>query len=144
MGAATFTWLLPSLDEANTSGTVLGDTARSYPAGSELAEGRAVYLREGCWYCHTQEVRAIVTDVGLGPVSQAGDYANENPILLGTERIGPDLMHAGSRPDTDSAAWMKLYLANPQRLRPWSNSPSYAYLSGSDLDAVALYVTSLE
>jgi len=144
LGAATFTWLLPSFDGDNTTATVYGDSARSHPNDSEVAEGRAVFLREGCWYCHTQEVRGIVTDVGLGPVSAAGDYADETPILLGVERIGPDLMHAGSRPDTDSVAWVKSYLADPQDLRPWSNSPSYAYLSTSDLDAVALYVTSLE
>ncbi|MGD2051999.1 MAG: cbb3-type cytochrome c oxidase subunit I, partial [Acidimicrobiia bacterium] len=69
--------VLPSLDSADRSATALADTARHYPDGSDAARGREVYLREGCATCHTQQVRPIVTDIGLGPVSVAGDYAYE-------------------------------------------------------------------
>ena len=54
--------------------------------------GRKVYLREGCWYCHSQYVRPVTGETRRwGPVSQAGEYAYDVPHLFGTRRIGPDL-----------------------------------------------------
>jgi cbb3-type cytochrome c oxidase subunit II len=103
-----------------------------------------VYLEAGCQYCHTQEVRAIVTDVGLGPVSVAGDYVHEDPILLGTERVGPDLMHAASRENTGDPEWLRAHLRNPQAERPWSNMPSYSFLSDRDLDDLIDYLLTLK
>lgn len=142
--AALLFWLLPSLDPVNSEGTIRGDTVRIYPEDSALAQGRQIYLREGCWYCHTQEVRGIVTDVELGPVSVAGDYVHEVPILRGVQRFGPDLMHAGSREPISSFRWTYGHLSNPQFNRPWSNMPAYAYLSPEELDLLARYVVSLE
>jgi len=101
-----------------------------------------VYLREGCGYCHTQQVRPIVTDVGLGAVSVAGDFASESPVLLGVERIGPDLMHAGSRSPTNSQTWVVGHLQDPRRDRAWSIMPSYDSLSSTDLWALAAYLES--
>ncbi len=132
--------VLPSLDSADRSATALADTARSYPDGSTEATGREVYLREGCAYCHSQQVRPIVTDVGLGAVSTAGDYAFESPVMLGVVRIGPDLMHAGSRSPTSSQPWIVDYLQDPRRDRPWSIMPSYDSLSSDDLWALAAYL----
>ena len=117
------------------------NTARSYPEGSAAADGRAVYIREGCIACHTQSVRPIVPDVGLGPVSVAGDYVNEAPALVGVERLGPDLMHVGSR--IDDADGLKAHLDDPRADRPWSIMPSYRYLTQGDLDALAEYLLSL-
>jgi cytochrome c oxidase cbb3-type subunit 1/cytochrome c oxidase cbb3-type subunit I/II len=130
-------WLDPSVSEA----TILADTARSYPDGSAAADGRAVYVREGCVACHTQSVRPIVPDVGLGPVSVAGDYANEAPALVGVERLGPDLMHVGSR--LDDADALGAHLDDPRADRPWSIMPSYRYLTQGDLDALTEYLLSL-
>lgn len=142
--AALFAWLLPSLDPINTQGTLLGDNDRAYPEGSPQALGRTIYLAEGCWYCHTQSVRGIVTDVGLGVVSLSGDYVHEDPILLGVERVGPDLMHAGSREGTNSYRSVMAHLQDPQAERPWSTMPSYAHLSETDLDALTQYIIGLE
>ena len=130
-------WLDPSVSEA----TILADAARSYPDDSAAAEGRAVYIREGCVACHTQSVRPIVPDVGLGPVSVAGDYVNEGPALIGIERLGPDLMHVGSR--IDDADALRAHLDDPRADRPWSIMPSYRYLTQGDLDALAEYLLSL-
>lgn len=143
-GAALFAWFLPSVEGVNRQGTILGDEVRAYPEGSPEAAGRQVYLEAGCQYCHTQEVRAIVTDVGLGPVSVAGDYVNEDPILLGTERVGPDLMHAASRENTGDPEWLRSHLENPQAERPWSNMPSYGFLSAGDFDDLIAYLLTLE
>jgi cbb3-type cytochrome oxidase cytochrome c subunit len=86
-------------------------------------------------------VRPVVTDVGLGPVSVAGDYVHETPALLGFERLGADLMHFGSRA---TSAWaLRQTLVDPQRRHPWSIMPSYDYLSDDELDALVRYLLSL-
>ena len=77
-------------------------------------------------------------------MSVAGDYVREDPILLGTERVGPDLMHAASRENTGDPEWLKAHLENPQRERPWSNMPSYGFLSDADLDDLTAYLLTLE
>ncbi len=141
--AALLVWVLPSLDAGLRRGTILGDGARAVSAGSAVATGRQVYLREGCGACHTQEVRPIVTDVGLGPVSRPGDYVHEDPVVLGVERLGPDLMHVGTR-TTLTAEELAAHLAAPRVRRPWSIMPSYGYLPAGDLDALAQYLTSLK
>ena len=116
----------------------------------EAGVGAELYVSEGCWYCHTQQVRAIVTDVGLGPVSVLGDYARDDGDLLGLERIGPDLAHAGSRSPTNSVAWVVDHLRfprtsnDPESRRPWSIMPSYDYLSNAELTALGVYVTGLK
>ncbi len=142
--AVTFVVLVPWAEMAGADASIRGDTARRYTTADEVARGREIYLQEGCWYCHTQQVRPIVGDVGLGPVSEAGDYVFETPALFGVQRLGPDLMHAGNRPDTDDPAWLERYLADPRSERSYSNMPSYDHLSSSDLADLAAYVASLK
>jgi cbb3-type cytochrome oxidase subunit 1 len=142
LGAFTVTFVLPAFDPEVGEGTILGDEVRSYPSGSIEAEGRAVYVSEGCMFCHTQEVREIVPDVGLGPVSRAGDYVHENPIQRGVERLGSDLMHVGSREGV-TAESVRALLEDPRSVYDWSMMPSYSYLSDSDLDALSQYIVSL-
>jgi cytochrome c oxidase cbb3-type subunit 2 len=58
--------------------------------------GREVYLREGCWYCHSQFVRPVTGETRRwGPVTESGEYVYDIPHLFGTRRIGPDLMRVG-------------------------------------------------
>src|SRR3546814_17788207 len=60
------------------------------------AHGRAVYTREGCWYCHSQFVRPVTGETRRwGPVDQSGEYAFDTPHLFSTRRIGPDLSRVG-------------------------------------------------
>jgi cbb3-type cytochrome oxidase subunit 1 len=142
--AALLIVLLPALEPAHVDGTILADTSRRYDGDDFLARGRQLYLSEGCWYCHTQDVRPIVTDVELGAVSQPGDYAREVPALLGTARVGPDLMHAASREEAGSSAFLLDHLTNPRADRPWSIMPSYDYLAENDRLALVAYITSLD
>jgi len=142
LGAFLVTAVLPAFDPEVGEGTILGDEARSYPSGSIEADGRAVYVAEGCMFCHTQEVREIVPDVGLGPVSRAGDYVHESPIQRGVERLGSDLMHVGSREGV-TAESVRALLEDPRSVYDWSIMPSYSYLSDSDLDALSQYIVSL-
>ncbi len=141
LAVALLTVFVPALDPAVMDETILAESARSIPDGSAAADGRAIYVRETCIACHTQSVRPIVPDVGLGPVSLAGDYVNEAPALIGIERLGPDLMHVGSR--IEDVGQLKDHLDNPRAERPWSIMPSYRYLTQGDLDALAEYLLSL-
>jgi len=131
--AALLVLVLPALE---TEQPTLFAEARDYRPGA-IATGRAIYIQEGCAYCHSQQVRPIVTDVGLGPVSILGDYAKETPVLVGVQRYGPDLTHLGDRAD---AAAVVDHLRDPQQTRPWSIMPSYDYLGGEDLNALAEYL----
>ena len=141
LGVALFAFGFPALEAEHGRGTALADEIRTYESGSLVDEGRSVYIAEGCWYCHTQEVRGIVTDVRLGPVARAGDYANEAPSSAGVARVGPDLMFAGSRDLTTD--WVDSFLDDPRSIRPWSTMPAHDYLGSADRRAVAAYVASL-
>jgi cbb3-type cytochrome oxidase subunit 1 len=140
--AAVLVFVVPWAETAGVEATITADADRRYRTAGEVADGREIYLQEGCWYCHTQEVRPIVTDVGLGPVSVVGDYVYETPVLFGVQRIGPDLMHAGSRAPTDDIAWVVSYLQDPRQERSYSIMPSYDHLSASDLNALAAYIVA--
>ncbi len=144
LAAAVAVWIVPALETGAAEPTLLADEWRDLEPGSLEAQGRAAYIREGCHYCHTQQVRPIVTDVGLGPVSVDGDYVHESPVLLGSQRIGPDLMHAGSREPTDDAEWVASHLADPRSVRDYSIMPAYDHLTRSELEALAAYIVGLK
>jgi cytochrome c oxidase cbb3-type subunit 2 len=112
--------ILPATSVQNTPG-LPGVAARS-----ALAEqGRAIYLREGCGYCHTQLVRDLPLDRPYGRATVAGDYANEDPPLPGTERTGPDLSNVAARQPSDT--WHLLHLYNPRAVVPQSVMPGFPW-----------------
>jgi cytochrome c oxidase cbb3-type subunit I/II len=77
-------------------------------------QGRRVYLREGCWYCHSQYVRPVTGETRRwGPVSEAGEYTFDVPHLFGTRRIGPDLTRVGLK---YSDEWHYAHFWNPRML----------------------------
>lgn len=158
------TVLLPALDSSDEDPSLRAISTRDYEGFAEgrgapqagalfadlgldpvsVAEGREVYISEGCIYCHTQLVRANVADVGLGAVTTRADITLTAPALLGRIRLGPDLANTGSRELTGDVAWVAAHLADPRADRPWSSMPSYDYLSDADLDALAQYIVSLQ
>ena len=88
--------------------------------------GRAVYIREGCWYCHSQYVRPVTGETRRwGPVTQAGEYAFDQPHLFSTRRIGPDLSRVGLK---YSNAWHLAHFWNARWLSPDSIMPRFADL----------------
>ncbi len=88
--------------------------------------GRRVYIREGCWYCHSQYVRPVTgEDQRWGPVSQAGEYAFDIPHLFSTRRIGPDLSRVGLK---YSDGWHYAHHWDPRMLTPDSNMPAFPWL----------------
>ena len=142
VAAIVFTVVLPLVDTIAGESTILADTYRTYDKGTAEYAGRDLYISQGCAQCHTQEVRPVAADVGLGPVSVIGDYANENPVLRGFVRIGPDVFHVASREGFDPEA-LKPHLKNPQAARPWSVMPSYSFLSDAEIDALVSYIETL-
>ena len=88
--------------------------------------GREVYIREGCWYCHSQYVRPVAgEEARWGPVSEAGEYVWDLPHLLSTRRIGPDLSRVGLKYSDD---WHYAHHWNPRLLLPESLMPSFRWL----------------
>jgi cytochrome c oxidase cbb3-type subunit 2 len=88
--------------------------------------GRDVYLREGCYNCHSQQVRSLAEEVlRYGPASTAGESVYDHPFQWGSKRTGPDLARVGGR---YSDQWHRIHLLNPRDVVPESNMPSYTWL----------------
>ena len=98
----------------------------------ELA-GRDIYVREGCYNCHSQWVRPFRDEVKrYGEWSRAGEYAYDRPFQLGSRRIGPDLMRTGVR--LPSVAWHYEHLMDPRKVVPQSIMPRYPWLAEDRVD----------
>ncbi|MEH2557379.1 cytochrome c oxidase cbb3-type subunit I/II [Bradyrhizobium algeriense] len=98
--------------------------------------GRQVYLREGCWYCHSQYVRPVTGETRRwGPVSEAGEYAFDVPHLWGTRRIGPDLTRVGLK---FSDEWHLAHFWNPRMLSPDSNMAPFRGLFETSAERVKI------
>ena len=98
--------------------------------------GRDVYLREGCWYCHSQFVRPVTGETRRwGPVTESGEFAYDIPHLFGTRRIGPDLMRVGLK---FSNEWHFAHFWNPRMLSPDSVMAPYRGLFERPAQAVAI------
>ena len=130
----------------------VGPSALARPYTTLELQGRAIYLREGCHYCHTQQVRAPEANRGtihqpgdIGPESVPGDYYYQSPVFWGTERQGPDLSHLASRKGIgDDPDWLMAHFKDPRALSPGSLMPSFDYLPDSDLRALTAYMLTLK
>jgi cytochrome c oxidase cbb3-type subunit 2 len=96
------------------------------PLTSLEARGRDIYVSEGCFYCHTQQVRPLSGDKIFGRPSAPGDYAYQTPELLGSERNGPDLSNIGVR--QPSLVWQYIHLYQPRAVVPQSIMPAFPWL----------------
>jgi cytochrome c oxidase cbb3-type subunit 2 len=91
--------------------------------------GRDVYIREGCYNCHSQMVRPFRAEtLRYGPYSKAGEYVYDHPFQWGSKRTGPDLQRVGGKYSDD---WHRLHLVSPRSLVPESNMPAYPWLERS-------------
>jgi cytochrome c oxidase cbb3-type subunit II len=114
-------------------GVLPGVELSRIPAGAGVkpltaleAEGRKVYVANGCGYCHTQQVRPLEEDKVFGRPSAAGDFTYQTPELLGSERTGPDLTNIGVR--QPSSVWQYIHLYEPRAVVPESIMPSFSWL----------------
>ena len=112
-----------------------------YPA-LNLA-GRDVYIREGCYTCHSQMIRPFRSETErYGPYSLAGESVYDHPFQFGSKRTGPDLARVGGR---YSDEWHRVHLINPRDVVPESNMPRFPWLADATLDGalVASKMTAL-
>ncbi len=94
--------------------------------------GRDVYVREGCYGCHSQMVRPFRSETErYGPYSIAGESVYDRPFQFGSRRTGPDLARVGGRYSDD---WHRLHLEDPRALVPESNMPGYPWLNENMVD----------
>jgi cbb3-type cytochrome oxidase cytochrome c subunit len=92
-----------------------------------VVEGKAIYIAEACWHCHSQQVRpASNENLRYGPVSTAEEYQNDMnlPHLFGTRRVGPDLIREAGKHSSD---WQMAHLYDPRSVSPYSVMPSYPW-----------------
>ena len=98
--------------------------------------GRDIYIREGCYVCHSQMVRPFRSETErYGPYSVAGEFVYDRPFQWGSKRTGPDLARVGGR---YSDEWHQTHLINPRSVVPESNMPSYPWLAENTLDAAEI------
>jgi cytochrome c oxidase cbb3-type subunit 2 len=96
-------------------------------------EGRDIYIREGCYNCHSQMIRPLRAETErYGHYSLAGESVYDHPFQFGSKRTGPDLARVGGR---YSDEWHRAHLANPRDVVPESNMPAYGWLATSEVDA---------
>lgn len=94
--------------------------------------GRDVYVREGCYGCHSQQVRLLAEEVlRYGPAADAGESVYDHPFQWGSKRTGPDLSRVGGR---YSDAWHRIHLMRPRDVVPESNMPGYRWLDEQRFD----------
>ena len=95
--------------------------------------GRDIYVREGCYNCHSQMIRPFRAETErYGHYSVAGEFVYDRPFQWGSKRTGPDLARVGGRYSDD---WHRTHLDNPRDLVPESNMPNYPWLATTQLVA---------
>jgi cytochrome c oxidase cbb3-type subunit 2 len=103
------------------------------PYSALQVEGRDIYIREGCYNCHSQMVRPLRGEAErYGHYSLAGESVYDHPFQFGSKRTGPDLARVGGR---YSDEWHRLHLLNPRDLVPESNMPGYPWLEKNTVNA---------
>ena len=102
------------------------------PYDALLLAGRVVYMREGCYVCHSQMIRPFRSETErYGPYSLAGESVYDHPFQFGSKRTGPDLARVGGRYSDD---WHRVHLLNPRDVVPESNMPRFPWIADNKLD----------
>jgi cytochrome c oxidase cbb3-type subunit 2 len=108
------------------------------PYGALQLAGRDIYVREGCYGCHSQMIRPLRAETErYGHYSVAGESVYDRPFQFGSKRTGPDLARVGGR---YSDEWHRVHLVNPRDVVPESNMPAYAWLATRKVDPQELPV----
>jgi cytochrome c oxidase cbb3-type subunit I/II len=99
-------------------------------------EGRDIYVREGCYTCHSQMIRPFRSETArYGEYSKAGEFVYDHPFQWGSKRTGPDLAREGGKyPDS----WHYNHMLEPNSMSPGSIMPTYSWLLDDDFDAAGI------
>jgi len=126
-----------------------GPTGKLMPYTAEQLKGRAIYVREGCWYCHTQQTRTLLADTKRSgwkgvdsPISTPDEFVYDTPHMFGTKRTGPDLSRVGGKYDRQ---WHRTHFRNPRDLTPGSVMPPFPWIADNaeEFDALVAYIQTL-
>ena len=121
--------IVPLFFQKSTTEPILG----LKPYTSLQVAGRDIYLREGCYNCHSQMIRPFRAEtLRYGHYSVAGEFVYDHPFQWGSKRTGPDLHRVGGK---YSDEWHRLHMNNPRDLVPESNMPAYPWLEKNAADA---------
>ena len=124
--------IVPLFFQKSTTEPVIG--VKPYTA-LQLA-GRDIYVREGCYNCHSQMIRPFRAEtLRYGHYSVAGESVYDHPFQWGSKRTGPDLARVGGR---YSDEWHRIHLTNPRDVVPESNMPAYPWLEKTLVDAQSM------
>jgi cytochrome c oxidase cbb3-type subunit 2 len=120
--------IVPLFFQKSTTQPVAG--LKPYPALQVV--GRDVYVREGCYNCHSQMIRPFRAEtLRYGHYSVAGEFVYDHPFQWGSKRTGPDLARVGARYSDD---WHRIHFNNPRDVVPESNMPAYPWFEKNKLD----------
>ena len=120
--------IVPLFFQRSTTEPVAGLT----PYSALRLEGRDIYIREGCYNCHSQMIRPFRAEtLRYGHYSVAGEFVYDHPFQWGSKRTGPDLARVGGRYSDD---WHVLHLMQPRDVVPESNMPGYPWLARNRID----------
>jgi cytochrome c oxidase cbb3-type subunit 2 len=121
--------IVPLFFQKSTTEPVSGLT----PYSPLRLAGRDIYVREGCYNCHSQMIRPFRAETErYGHYSVAGEFVYDRPFQWGSKRTGPDLARVGGRYSDD---WHRAHLINPRDLVPESNMPAYPWLATTALNS---------
>jgi cytochrome c oxidase cbb3-type subunit 2 len=124
--------IVPLYFQKSTTQPIAGVT----PDSALRVVGRDIYIREGCYNCHSQMIRPLVAEtLRYGHYSVAGEFVYDHPFQWGSKRTGPDLHRVGGKYSDD---WHHIHLVNPRDLVPESNMPAYPWLEKERVDADSL------
>ena len=132
--------IVPLFFQKSTTEPVAGLT----PYSPLRLAGRDIYVREGCYNCHSQMIRPFRAETErYGHYSVAGEFVYDRPFQWGSKRTGPDLARVGGRYSDD---WHRAHLNNPRDLVPESNMPGYPWLAKTNLDSesIVLHLKALK
>ena len=111
-----------------TRGWTVDATLKAADQTILAGSGKTMFIREGCWWCHTLLPEQTHDWQSFGRPPMLGDFNGESPTTFGSDRKAPDLLHVGSR--NSSKEWMMLHFFNPRLVQPHSIMPRYDYLWG--------------
>ena len=154
VGGIATTVLPPLIDKSwskpfENSDPANGPTGKLVQRTELELQGKAIYNREGCWYCHTQQIRTLLADtVRYGwkgvpaPISTPDEFVYDSPHMFGTKRTGPDLARIGGKYDSQ---WHRTHFRNPRDLVKGSIMPPFPWIVADpqELKALTAYLQTL-
>ncbi len=150
VGGSTYMNEIPRTELAIEKEKLLGHSAwtihdpwmRGDDTPSLAGKGKKIFIREGCWWCHTLLPEQTQDWAYFGEPPVAGDVQGEAPSLFGSDRKAPDLLHIASR--NRVKAWHYVHHRDPRAVTPGSIMPAFTHLTDHELDAIIAYLDTLK